>query len=193
MVRRRVRDDETRVVVHEDRQVHALVASEQKRENVRLPELIRSRPLESTRRMLSRLGLRRRRRKQALLVKDASYFGLAHAQRGKAGEHIANAPRAVFRMLLAQLNDGRSFHLPVGTRRLTPRRSGRPGHQCIDAACPVRVQPVIDCRPADPRRARDAADGDLSTRNRFDDAQPNANWVGPSGPDHRAAERQRHC
>jgi hypothetical protein len=54
MVRRRVRDDETRVVVHEDGQVHALMASEQKREDVGLPELIRRGSLESPRRMLPR-------------------------------------------------------------------------------------------------------------------------------------------
>jgi hypothetical protein len=54
VMRECIRDQVARVVVHEGRHVQALVAAEQKREDVRLPHLIRLRPLEATRRMLAR-------------------------------------------------------------------------------------------------------------------------------------------
>jgi len=54
VVRERVRDDEARVVVHEGREVETLVTTQQKREDVRLPELVRLRPLEASGRMLAR-------------------------------------------------------------------------------------------------------------------------------------------
>jgi hypothetical protein len=54
MVRQRVRHQKPRVVVHERRQVHALVPPEQKREDVRLPELVRGRAFKPALRMLPR-------------------------------------------------------------------------------------------------------------------------------------------
>jgi hypothetical protein len=53
MVRECVRDEKTRVVVHEAREVQPVVASQQKREDVRLPHLIRLRALEASHRMLA--------------------------------------------------------------------------------------------------------------------------------------------
>jgi hypothetical protein len=60
MVSQSVRHDEARVVVHEGRQVQALMPSQQKREDVRLPKLIGCRALEATRRVLARTRLRQR-------------------------------------------------------------------------------------------------------------------------------------
>lgn len=54
MVRERVRDDETRVVVHERHEVQPLVTPEQEREQIRLPHLVRRRALEATRRPVAR-------------------------------------------------------------------------------------------------------------------------------------------
>lgn len=103
MVRRRVRHDETRVVVHEHRHVHALMASEQKREDVRLPELIRLRPLEAALRVCPFLHPRRRGWNQALLVQDASHLRLAHPERLEARKDVSDATRPVIRMRLAEL------------------------------------------------------------------------------------------
>lgn len=116
---RRVRDDETRVVVHENRQVHPLVASEQKREDVGLPELIGRRALEASHRVLSRLARRRRRLEQPGLVQDAAHLRLAHAERLESGQDVPDAPRPVLRMLLAELRHGRALRLPVWRRRPT--------------------------------------------------------------------------
>ena len=54
MVGERVGDDEARVVVHERREVQALVATEQEREDVRLPELVGLGALEAPWRVLTR-------------------------------------------------------------------------------------------------------------------------------------------
>jgi len=59
MVREGVTDDEAAVVVHEHAHVEALRAPQAKREDVRLPQLIRGRALEAARPVLT-LGRRRR-------------------------------------------------------------------------------------------------------------------------------------
>lgn len=61
VVCQRPSDDETRVVVHEARQVHALVPAQQEREDVGLPHLIRLCSLETTRRLGCSLSPGRRR------------------------------------------------------------------------------------------------------------------------------------
>jgi hypothetical protein len=97
--RHRPADDEPRVVVHERAQVHALMAPQQEGEDIRLPELIRLRPLET-----SRLGLRprclRRRLHQIRFVQHPPHFALADRKRLEALQHVANPPRAVFRVRL---------------------------------------------------------------------------------------------
>jgi hypothetical protein len=54
MVSEHVGHQEARVIVHERREVHALMAAEQEREDVRLPELIGLGPLKASRRPLPR-------------------------------------------------------------------------------------------------------------------------------------------
>jgi hypothetical protein len=49
MMRERVRDDEPRVIVHERHEVEPLVTTQQEREQVRLPQLVRRRALEAAR------------------------------------------------------------------------------------------------------------------------------------------------
>lgn len=78
MMREVVRDDVARVVVHERCEVQALVATEQEREDVRLPELIRLCALEASRRMLAwppRLLML----DEPCLVEDATRRCLGHA------------------------------------------------------------------------------------------------------------------
>jgi hypothetical protein len=111
MVRQRPRHDEARVVVHEGCQVEPVMASQKEREDVRLPHLVGRRPLEapgrvlSVRRWLSLLD-------EPRLVQDAAYLRLAHTDRLEARQHVADAPRAVLRVLLAQ----RDHSLLLGLR-----------------------------------------------------------------------------
>src|SRR5260370_13301953 len=90
MMSERVRDDEPRVIVDERCQVNPLVASQKKREDVRLPELIRTRPLEPAFGMFSFLD-RLRRRDEALLVKNPPDLRLPHANRLEPRHRAAEA------------------------------------------------------------------------------------------------------
>lgn len=154
MVRRGVRDDEAGVVVHEDRQVHSLVASEQKREDVRLPELIRRSSLEAPLRMLSWPRRLRRRLEQPGLVQNAPHLALAHAERLKASERVSYPPCPVLRVLLAKLDDSAPPCLVVG-RPPACRGPGGLRHQRLDTSLSVRVQPILDRRPTDAERPRE--------------------------------------
>jgi hypothetical protein len=80
MVRQRVRHDEARVVVHETGQVEPLVPAQEKREDVRLPELVGLRTLETPRAVLVGLRLRPCLRDQSLLVQDPPHLCLAHPE-----------------------------------------------------------------------------------------------------------------
>jgi len=89
----RVPHDEAAVVVHEDAHVQSLRAPQPKREDVRLPELVRRRTFEAPRSVLPR---RRRRRclDQPLSVEDLPDLLLRHAERLEAREHVADSARA---------------------------------------------------------------------------------------------------
>ena len=58
-VRHRVADDEAAAVVHEDGHIEPLVTAQQESEDVRLPKLVRLRPLEAPRQRLGLLDFRR--------------------------------------------------------------------------------------------------------------------------------------
>ena len=73
VMRQRVADDEPAVVVHEHADVEPLGPPQPEREDVRLPQLVRRRPLEPPRPMLAcRRG--RRRVDQPLVVQDAAHL-----------------------------------------------------------------------------------------------------------------------
>jgi hypothetical protein len=84
MVRQRKRADESRVVVHEARQVQALVLAQQKREDVALPKLIGLGPLEAPRWVLARSGRRALLGHEACLVQNRAHLRLGDAQRLEA-------------------------------------------------------------------------------------------------------------
>jgi hypothetical protein len=77
VMQQRPPDDESRVVVHEGAQVQTLVSAKQEREDVRLPQLIRRRALETSRPVLTRWRPSPRLRDQPLLVQDPSHLRLA--------------------------------------------------------------------------------------------------------------------
>jgi len=79
VVPERIRDDEPGVVVHEGCQVDPLVASQQEGEDVRLPQLVGSGPLESAFGMFSLLG-GRGCLDEAFFVKNPTNLRFAHTQ-----------------------------------------------------------------------------------------------------------------
>jgi hypothetical protein len=104
MVRQRVSDDVARVVVHEAHEIQPLVPAQQKREEVRLPHLIRQRSFEAARRLRSALSLRRRVLDQPLLVQHATDRALRHPESLEASERVADASRAGARLRLLRLD-----------------------------------------------------------------------------------------
>lgn len=151
-VRQRVRHDEARVVVHERRQVQPLVAPQQKREDVRLPQLVRRRPLEPPRRMRPRRFLARSLQQQPLLVQDPPHHRLRHSQHREPSQHVADPPRPVLRVLPPQRRHRlplrhRGRRLPLGLRTYHLRR------QALQAARFVPLHPVVQrplVHPEDP-------------------------------------------
>jgi hypothetical protein len=101
VVCQRVAHDEARVVVHERRQINSLVASQEKRENVRLPELIRRSPFEAPRSVLAHRRAARSRASlnQPCFVQDAPHLRLADPERLEALEHVPDPPRTPLWML----------------------------------------------------------------------------------------------
>jgi hypothetical protein len=94
---------ESGVVVHERCQVEPLVAPEQKREDVRLPQLVGCRPLEAPRWPLptvDRAG--HRRRHQPRLREDLSHLGARDTERLKPLNYVADPSGAVFRVLVLE-------------------------------------------------------------------------------------------
>jgi hypothetical protein len=159
MVGERVGYDEARVVVHERRQVETLMASQQKREDVRLPELVGSGSLEAPRRTLSRLR-RLARLDEARLVEDPANVRLADAEPLETGEQVANAARPVLGVLLPQRHDCVVLHLL--RRRLRPPARGRHllGDEGVNTSLLVALHPILDGRhggaeePCQPAQAR---------------------------------------
>jgi len=93
VVRERVPNDESAVVVHEHAHVKPLRAAQPEREDVRLPKLVRRRPLEPPRPVLAR---RRRLRclDQPLVVEDPPHLLLRHPERLEPRQHVTDSPRA---------------------------------------------------------------------------------------------------
>ena len=176
MVRERVRHDEARVIVHEGREVQTLMASQQKREDVRLPELIRCSALEAPRWVLARRRRLRRLGDQSLLVQDPPDLCLTHTERAEARQHVADPPRARFgvRTLLCH----HRVPLRRRRRRRRPRRRGPHGRrQRVHSAAFVERDPLLDGARA---RTEDAR--------RLDHARPAQHRL-----DHSEPERQRIC
>ena len=145
MMRESVRDEEPTVIVHEGREVETLVASEQKREDVRLPELIGRGALEAPRRMLARFGASGCLGHQPLFVKDAAHLRLAHAERRKAREHVADATAAWCGVGAACREHRLPSHL-LRVRRRARRRARRLRTQRLLAALLVEREPVAHRR-----------------------------------------------
>lgn len=139
-----VRDDEARVVVHERGHVDALVASQQKREDVALPHLVGAGPLEATRALGLAFPGGRHHLQQPLLVQHPTDRRVAHAQRSQASEDVSDATCAPVGVFLLRLDD-----------RLSPRIAVEcsVGFLATGAVRDEPVQPVRSV-PSDPIRQR---------------------------------------
>lgn len=105
VVGQRPSHDEARVVVHEAGQVHALVPAQQEREDVGLPHLVRSRPLEAPRRLRPSRSGGRRGLDQALFVQDSAHRRLRDAQALEAGDQVSDAAGSCAGARLLRLDD----------------------------------------------------------------------------------------
>src|SRR4051812_32974591 len=92
-MRERMPDHEATVVVHEHAHVQPLCAPQSKREDVRLPQLIRHRTFKSPGRVLAR-GRRLWRLDETLVVQNPPHLLLADSQRFEAGQYVADSARA---------------------------------------------------------------------------------------------------
>jgi len=130
------------VVVHEPGQVEALVLAQQEGENVRLPELVGLRALESPGLVLAR-ARRRRLGHQALLMQRATHPGLRDTEPIVTPEFVPDAPSAPVGVLAT-----RSHHrlaLGCGSRRArAAARIRRQRHQRIDATTVIPPHPLLD-------------------------------------------------
>lgn len=144
-----VADDEARVVVHEGRKVDALVLAQEKREDVRLPELVGLGSFEAPLGVLTR-SQDRLFRKQPLLVKDPADLGLRYAERLEAREDVTDAARAVVGVLALEASDG--FAARVGLRLLLALDRRLRRAQALHAQKAVAPNPRTECRRPDPVR-----------------------------------------
>lgn len=144
VMRQREAHHEARVVVHERRQIQPLVASQQKREDVRLPHLIRSCAFEAAGwsfTALYRAG-RRRRRRHSRVCQNAAHRILRDPQSLETLNQISNPARAILRVLLLQRSHR---HRNRVARVALLHRPPRPlRHQCLFTAKLIGDQPIAD-------------------------------------------------
>jgi hypothetical protein len=156
VVRERVSHQIARVVVHEADQVQPLVPSQQKREEVRLPHLIRRCSFESTRRLRSALLLRRARLDQPLLVQHAAHRALRHSEPFESRQHVTHAPTARLRLRLLRLDHRLSAR--VAFECLAARlASARERHQSVQSVRSIAQHPLLDRLRAKPEHLRNLA------------------------------------
>jgi hypothetical protein len=151
VVRECVSDDESTVVVHEHAHVQPLCASEPKREDVRLPQLIRRRAFESTRPVLARL-CRCRCLDEAFVVEDAPYLLLRDTECLEAGQYVPDASRSPLLVFALQPD-----HLFTNDRIRCPWCSGSTTLrlQRRRTLLPERCRPLLHRRCRHPERLRD--------------------------------------
>jgi len=183
MVRERPRHEIPRVVVHERRDVEALVSPQEESEDVRLPQLVRLRALEATRTVFA---CRRRWRvlDEAGLVEDATHLGLRHAEALEALEHVTDAPCPPRRVRLAPLH-----------HRVSPNRLGvsdASGLRCrgsciarcerLTSESPIQAGPLIDRRDRDSEHRRDLCGGHRVVDDLLAHAEPSLHGVAGCAP-----------
>jgi hypothetical protein len=139
------------VVVHEADQVEPFVTPQQEREEVRLPQLVRLRPLEPPLRLLPR-GRLRLCLEQPLLVEDPPHHALRDAERLEPPEDIADAPRPELRVLFLQRLHGAPLRVGL---QLPPLGRAVPRQETVNPGLPVASDPLEERRLRNPEYPRD--------------------------------------
>jgi len=148
-----VRHDQTheiaRVVVHEGRDVHALVLAQQEREQIRLPQLIGLGALEAL-----HLGLRLRLGRLALLreplvLQHAAHRRLGGAQPEEPFHDIADSPRARMRLGMFHIDHRLPARIDLGHQRASPHRRAATRARFERSILAISPRPVADRRVGD--------------------------------------------
>lgn len=152
VVCKRVPHHEPAVVVHEHAHVQPLRPPQPEREDVRLPQLVRRRSLEASRRVLA-LHLRSRCLDESFVVQNPTHDLLRDSQRFEPCQYVADSPTAPLLVLLLQLHHLVPLHrvrpLPIPIRRCPPRL------QSFRTAFPKCLHPFRHRRLRDAERLRD--------------------------------------
>lgn len=164
MMRERVGHDEPRVVIHERGQVQPLLPPQQEREDVRLPQLIRLRALESSHRVLA-LHTRLARLDEPRLVQDRAHLRLRDSERLEPRKRVPDPARPQLRVLLPQRHDRRALRF----LRQRPLRRHRPRLrlQRLRTSLPVRAHPLRHRRGRQLERAAHPPEWQLSVHDQL--------------------------
>ena len=142
LVRDRVPDDEAAEVVHEDGDVEPLMPAQQEGEDVRLPQLIRLRPLEAPRQRLRLLDLRRPRLQQPFFMQNPPHRRLRDAKAFEPFQHIRDSTGAKVWVLLLRLHHARAPRI-LDARRARLRSPLRRHQRRLTSAL-QRLAPLRD-------------------------------------------------
>ena len=140
-----------RVIVEERRHVNPLVAAQQEREQVRLPQLVRLRPLEALhRRPPPRLALRSLRRLHTSLAQDPPHRRRRGPKPEEASHHVADPPATGLRLQRLHRHD-----------RATARVLAPPGPGCLPRRCRLERRAPAVAVPRAPLERRRVANAKL--------------------------------
>jgi hypothetical protein len=135
----------TRVIVHEGGDIDALVAAQQEREEIRLPQLVGLGALEAL-----GVGFRTRpggRRfapsRQALFLQHPAHRRLRRAHAEETLHHVTNAPAARLRLRALDRHHGLAPRVRLGVHRASLAAAHRPRLQGSRATRPVFLHPFV--------------------------------------------------
>lgn len=153
VMRQRQAHQVTRVIVEERRHVDPLVPAQQEREQVRLPQLVRFRPLKARHARLGPwLAPRRGGGGDALLTQHAAHRRRRSTDAEEAPQHVADPSTAGPRLRRLHRHDRSALRL-VALRALRQRLPCA-GCQCRGTALAVTARPLQGRRVADPKPPR---------------------------------------
>jgi hypothetical protein len=143
--------DVARVVVHERRNIDALLSTQQEREQIRLPQLVRLGPLEAMRVALGLgLALRLAPRLKPLVLEHPANRGLGGAQTEEAPYHVADPAAARIGLRLLHRDHRLPPRIDLAHCRNAARNWRAPRMQRVHAAGTIPLRPIVHGRVWDP-------------------------------------------
>jgi hypothetical protein len=136
-----------RVVVHERRDIDTFLSTQQEREEIRLPQLVRLGPLEAARLALGLgLALRLAPRPESLVLEHPANCGLRSAQAEETSHHVADPPAARIGLRLLHRDHRLPSRIDLAHRRHASRDWSALRMQRIHAAGTIALRPVVHGR-----------------------------------------------